>query len=77
MKRFEESYTSGRLRHAGDPVLTWNAANLVARRDVNMNQAPDRKRSADKIDGVVALLMAFGLADEPAQEHAEGRLVVL
>jgi phage terminase large subunit-like protein len=58
----EIAYTSGRLHHGGDPVLTWNAANLVPRRDVNLNLAPDRKRSADKIDGMTALLMDFGLA---------------
>lgn len=57
----EIAYTSARLRHGGDPVLTWNAANLVPRRDVNLNLAPDRKRSAEKIDGMTALLMCFGL----------------
>lgn len=62
MQAFERAYTGGLLTHGGDPVLMWNAANLVARRDVNMNLAPDRKRSADKIDGVVALIMAFGVA---------------
>ena len=34
----------------------------MARRDVNLNMAPDRKRSADKIDDMAALLMAIGLA---------------
>jgi phage terminase large subunit-like protein len=58
----EIAYTAGRLNHGGDPVLLWNAANLVPRRDVNLNLAPDRKRSADKIDGFVALLMCFGVA---------------
>jgi phage terminase large subunit-like protein len=62
MKALEEAYTAGKLRHGGDPVLLWNAANLVPRRDANMNLAPDKKRSADKIDGLVALLMAIGRA---------------
>lgn len=61
MKAHEVAYTSGRLCHGGNPVLTWNAANLVARQDVNLNDAPDRKRSADKIDGMCALIMCFGL----------------
>jgi phage terminase large subunit-like protein len=30
--------------------------------DANLNQAPDRKRSPEKIDGMVALFMCFGLA---------------
>jgi len=59
MQEFERSYVSGRFVHGGDPVLTWCATNLVARYDVNMNMAPDRKRSGDKIDDMVALLMAF------------------
>ena len=52
-------------------MLLWNAANLVVRRDVNLNMAPDRKRSADKIDGIVALLMAFGIAvgEEPEKRY--------
>lgn len=60
---FETAYTSERLRYgADDQVLFWNFANLVDRRDVNMNFAPDRRRAADKIDGACALIMCFGLA---------------
>jgi phage terminase large subunit-like protein len=62
---FERAYTSRTLRHGGDPVLIWNAANLVDRRDANMNFAPDKKRSPDKIDGIVSLLMCYGLAGTP------------
>jgi phage terminase large subunit-like protein len=62
MQALERAYTSKKLRHGNNPVLTWNAANIVARRDANMNMAPDKKRSADKIDGLVALLMALGRA---------------
>lgn len=63
MKAFEITYIACNLRHGGNPVLTWNAANLVTRPDVNANIAPDKKRSAEKIDGIVALLMCFGLCD--------------
>lgn len=62
MNRFETAYVSGNLCHGNHPVLTWNAANLVARTDVNMNKSPDKKKSADKIDGLVCVLMCFGLA---------------
>lgn len=63
MQNFETIYTSGKLAHAGNPVLTWNMANLVARKDVNENLAPSRKASAGKIDGAVALIMACGLQE--------------
>lgn len=62
MKACEMAYTERRLNHAGNPVLTWNMANVVPIHDTNMNVRPDRKRSADKIDGACTLFMAFGLA---------------
>lgn len=76
----ERAYIAGQLRHGGDPVLTWNAANLVPRRDANMNMAPDKKRSAEKIDGVVCLLMAFARASLAAEEvsvYESNNLLVL
>lgn len=72
MQAFERAYTAGNVRHGDDPVLTWNFANLVPRRDANMNIAPDRKRSADKIDGAAALLMCFGAAEADAGEDING-----
>lgn len=64
----EIAYASGKLAHAGNPVLTWNASNLVARRDVNLSRAPDKEKSADKIDGMCSLMMAFGVALADAKE---------
>lgn len=61
MQALEHAYISGNLRHGGDPLLAWCASNLVARHDQNMNMAPDRRKSADKIDDLAALLMAVGL----------------
>lgn len=69
MQEFERAYIGGKLSHGGDPVLTWCASNLVARRDVNLNMAPDKKRSADKIDDMSALLMAIGLATAVQDEQ--------
>jgi phage terminase large subunit-like protein len=62
MQALEHAYISGRFNHGGNPVLTWNAANLVPRTDANMNKAPDKARSPEKIDGMTALLMAMGRA---------------
>lgn len=66
------AYASQQLVHGGNPVLQWNAANLVPRYDVNLNSAPDKKRSADKIDGICALLMAFGLAIVDTDDGSSG-----
>lgn len=60
MQELERAYLAGQLSHGNDPVLNWCASNLVARRDVNMNSAPDKRRAADKIDDFVALLMGVG-----------------
>lgn len=68
MNELERLYIAGNLRHGGDPVLQWCASNLVARRDVNLNMAPDRKRSADKIDDMAALLMAIGASMTASDE---------
>lgn len=62
MQQLERSYIQGKLNHGGDPVLNWCASNLVARRDQNLNMAPDKKKCADKIDDMAALLMAVGIS---------------
>lgn len=62
MQALEIAYLNGRLVHGNDPVLNWNASNLIARMDVNLNQAPDKKRAPEKIDDMCSLLMGVGLA---------------
>lgn len=62
MKEFERAYMAGRFSYGTDPVLTWNAANIVTRTDDNMNMAPNKKKSAEKIDDMCAMLMGFGRA---------------
>jgi len=65
MQECERLYLAGNLRHGGDAVLNWCASNVVPRRDENMNMAPDRKHSADKIDDAVALFEAIGVMGAP------------
>lgn len=65
MQALEIAYLNGKLAHGDDPVLNWNASNLIARTDVNLNQAPDKKRAAEKIDDMCALLMAEGTSIVP------------
>ena len=50
------------LRHGGQPVLRWMADNMVVRKDANGNIAPDKEKATDKIDGMVALVMAWARA---------------
>jgi phage terminase large subunit-like protein len=51
-----------RLRHGGNAPLTWNARNAVVVSDPAGNKKLDKSRSVGRIDGVVALCMAFSLA---------------
>jgi phage terminase large subunit-like protein len=61
-KHFERLVYAGLLDHGGHPVLRWMAGNAVVRFDENLNFAPAKKRSVEKIDGIVATVMAVGLA---------------
>lgn len=51
-----------RLRHGGNPVLRWMADNMVVKQDEAGNFKPDKKKSTEKIDGMVALAMALDRA---------------
>lgn len=49
----------GTLRHNNNPVLTWNADNLMVITDAAANVKPDKEKSSEKIDGITALVMAL------------------
>lgn len=51
-----------KLRHNNNPVLEWMADNLVVRKDPAGNFKPDKEKSTEKIDGIVALVMALDRA---------------
>lgn len=59
-KEFERLAMSGELDHMDDPVLRWMLSNVQIYQDVNNNIKPDKKRSREKIDGIVALINAIG-----------------
>ncbi len=59
---FERKMIENRLRHGGHPVLRWNAANAVVTTDPSGNRKLDKNRSRERIDGLVALVMALGAA---------------
>ncbi len=49
-----------KVRHANNPVLRFCASNAVVTRDPAGNIKPDKAKAADRIDGVVAVIMALG-----------------
>jgi phage terminase large subunit-like protein len=70
----------GRIRHGNNPVLNWMADNMVVRRDPAGNIKPDKEKSTEKIDGMVALVMAMDRAIRNASDNSpykERGLVVI
>ncbi len=59
-KEFEKIVVGGQLDHLNDPVLRWMMGNVMIYQDINQNIKPDKKRSRNKIDGIVALIIAIG-----------------
>lgn len=50
------------IGHNGDPVLQWAIANVSIKEDPAGNKKPNKATSTERIDPVVALLMALGRA---------------
>jgi phage terminase large subunit-like protein len=73
----EGELLSGRIRHGGNPVLTWCAANAIAVMDPAGNRKLDKAKSHGRIDGMVALAMALSplksdVLPKRASIYAEG-----
>jgi phage terminase large subunit-like protein len=51
-----------RLAHGGNEPLSWMADNVTVRTDPAGNVKPDKEKSTEKIDGIVALIMALDRA---------------
>ncbi len=52
----------GKLSHGGNKVLRWMADNVVVSQDAAGNLKPNKKKSREKIDGIVATIMAIDRA---------------
>lgn len=60
MYELEAAINSGRFHYDGNPVLTWMMSNVTAKIDAKDNIYPRKQKPQNKIDGVVALIMALG-----------------
>ena len=59
-KFFLELIVSDGIRHGNNPVLRWMAANAATDDDAHENLKFDKKKSLERIDGIVASVMALG-----------------
>ena len=68
-REFETLLICKRLHHGGNPVLEWMASNVAADQDANGNIMPRKGKSAQRIDGIVAAIMAL------ARAMVQGRVI--
>jgi phage terminase large subunit-like protein len=68
-KQIETEIVSGKVTHDGNPVMAWMMSNVDLRTDPAGNIKPDKDKSNEKIDGVVAMVMARA---EAMDKEAEG-----
>lgn len=61
-KELERLILEHGIRHGNHPVLDWMAENAVVRIDPAGNIKPDKEKSPEKIDGIVALVMGLDRA---------------
>lgn len=81
-REFEKLVLTGRIEHFGNPVLRWMLASTVVKSDPAGNIKPDKERSMQKIDGIVASIMALGewmtaQADEDSNPYENRGLLTL
>jgi hypothetical protein len=58
----------------GDPVTRWMAANVAVAQDPAGNLKPAKDKSTERIDGIVALIMAIGRAMVAQEPYVEASL---
>jgi phage terminase large subunit-like protein len=59
-KELEKLVVGRTLVHSQHPVLRWMASNVTVEMDAAGNLKPSKSKSEEKIDGIVALIMAIG-----------------
>jgi phage terminase large subunit-like protein len=68
---FDRLMLSRALKHNGNKVLDWCASNVSLDEQVATEQKrPSKRRSSEKIDGIVALLMALGRSMSSEKQSA-------
>ena len=61
-KQLEALVMGRKLHHGGNPVLRWMASNVAIESDPAANIKPSKKKSTEKIDGIVATVMTIARA---------------
>ena len=64
----ESALLNGRICHGMHPLLTMCAANAVVTKDAAGNRKLDKHKATGRIDGMVALAMALGVASKTPED---------
>ena len=75
-KSLEKAVLARTLRHDGHPVLRWCVSNVAVESDPAGNLKPSKTISTERIDGVVALIMAVDLMDRNVQAPEYAVMVI-
>ncbi len=79
-KDFERLVLAEQIDAGGHPCMRWQIDHVSYRQDDAGNIKPSKNRSAEKIDGVVALIMAigmmFGFVDETSVYESRGLIEI-
>lgn len=62
MKELDALMRERKVIHNGDPIMSWMISNVVAKEDAKDNVYPRKEQEKNKIDGVIAHLMALNRA---------------
>lgn len=63
-RAFEDMVTNKQIRHDGNPVTAWMLGNVVIVTDNKDSVKPHKGKSKDKIDGIIASVMALGMSSK-------------
>ncbi|WP_170005031.1 terminase large subunit [Pseudopontixanthobacter vadosimaris] len=71
---FETALLNRQMQHNDNPLLRWQAGNVIVETDSAGNRKPTKAKSLDRVDGIVSAIMACGLAatDEGPQVYSGG-----
>jgi len=76
-KEFERLVLLHKLRHGGNSVLRWMASNAAVKTDPSANIRPVKpdSKAANKVDGVIASIMAIALARKAPEREAQIKIL--
>jgi len=71
-KEFEKLLLAGKFRGLGHPVARWAASNVTVEQDAAGNLKPSKAKSTERIDPIVAMIMALDRAiRQPEPQESE------